>query len=233
MNASESGFTKVEKQNIADEILNQILEKIARGEWKPGDKLLPEAKLREAFGISRHVLRNVLSKLNILGIIDTRQGDGSYIKLIDPSVYLNSTLTAALLSTRNFHTVSQFRMGIETEAVRLAALNASPEQLDDLKKILVELRSSRDDLERYSRIDMDFHIKIAEISGNSMFMQAMNIIKIFYLNSIDLMTDIDEYSAHEDIYFAIETHDPIKAEYCMRLHIQAVLKNVQRFSTLE
>ena len=220
-------FEKVEKVNVVDVIVKQIIEKILAGEWKSGDKLPSEAELIEAFGASKYAVRNVLAKLNSMGVIETRQGCGSFVCSLYSVDYLKPLIPIIFTDTHRYVSVAEFRMGIEPEAARLAAVRATDEQIFTLKKTFLDMQSCQNDIPQYAELDMGFHVQIARASGNMLFEQSLNIIKMLYVADVEAITDVKQMEAHRKIYEALEARDPEKAAAAMRKHIEVVVRNTR------
>ena len=75
---------KLARVRLADQVANKILEMIANGIYKPGDKLPVENEIAESFSVSRVTIREAFVKLSMMGIIDIRQGDGTFVKKVSP-----------------------------------------------------------------------------------------------------------------------------------------------------
>ena len=204
-------FEKVEKISVADLIMKQMINKIMSGDWKAGDKLPSEAELIEAFGASKYAIRTVLAKLNSMGIVETRQGAGSFICSVDSIDYLKPLLPVIFKDRHRFVSVAEFRLGIEPVAAELAAERATKEQLVNMKETVEQLLECQDGIEQYAQLDMSFHVQVAKASGNVIFIQAMNILEMLYMADVRAFTDRKEAGVHKEIYEAIASGDKNKA----------------------
>lgn len=214
-------LSKVEKKSVTQEIIAQIVERIANGDWKPGDKLPPEAELVEAFGASKYSVRSALSQLNTMGLLITEQGKGTYVRDSSQPQLLQPLLTTGMQSAHKLMTILEFRRGVEPEAARMAALRRTPEEVQELERILrkMEAASRRHDQRDYSRYDIRFHVKLAEMSGNSWFLQSMRIVESLYMADLENATKRDEFAAHEEVFDAVAAGDPERAYARMRRHL--------------
>ena len=123
----------IEKNNLVDEAYNQLLQMIASGEWVEGSKLPSESQLCETLGVSRNTVRVALSKLNALGLIESRQGFGYSVRNLNIGIYLNSMLPTMLLHSRDLESITEFRIGVESEAAAVAAERATAEDLERMR----------------------------------------------------------------------------------------------------
>ena len=226
-----SRFEKIEKLNVSNEVYKQIMEKIINGDWEPGVKIPSENELCGTLGVSRHTVRAVLNKLNALGLLETRHGEGTFVKKLDPSLYLNSLVPVVFFGKHEYKTIMEFRKGIEIEATRLAARNASDEDIRELQRITDELVRNRDNLERYAEYDIDFHVAISIASKNKMFAQTMNIIKA--LLSAQLQENMSGhgnvlgFQYHIEILKAIQNRDPDTASENMNKHLSLIIERLK------
>lgn len=154
-----------------DEVVDGIKRMIFDGELGPGDKLPVEKDLAERLGVSRGSLREGVRALSILGILDTRQGDGTYVTSLDPSRLLSPLRLVVDLhgdaEAQPFHAV---RRVLETEAAGLAARRITPEALAEARGLLDRvaeiLGASPVDHEQFIQADVAFHRIIAGQAGN-------------------------------------------------------------------
>jgi GntR family transcriptional repressor for pyruvate dehydrogenase complex len=168
---------RVEKQRIAEEIVDQLRGLILQGTYAPGDKLPPERKLAEELGVNRASLREAIKKLEHMGLVKTRQGDGT--RVLDWMETAGLELVRHLVERGSpdiLRDVLEFRSIYGREVARLAAQRASDEDL-----VRIELLADRAamDLEPEDllRQDVDFYVALAEISRNQVFKLLINTIR--------------------------------------------------------
>src|SRR3954452_17728125 len=139
---------------------------IVSGELGPGDRLPREADLAERLGLSRNSLREAVRALSMIRVLDVRQGDGTYVTSLDPTVLLD-----ALSFVVDFHrddTVLQFfevRRILEPAATALAALRMADSDIEKLQALLDEL-GPEPTVDALVANDLEFHRQIAAGAGN-------------------------------------------------------------------
>lgn len=133
---------------LRNHVAERLRELLADEEMQPGDRLPPERELAATLGISRSSLREGLRRLSDLGLIESRQGSGTYLAPVDLGDLL------------------EVRVRLEPLAARLAAERRQPEDLDRLDDALAEMRASRDDAAGFGAADVRAHATIAEASGS-------------------------------------------------------------------
>ncbi|KAB3535216.1 FadR family transcriptional regulator [Alkaliphilus pronyensis] len=226
-------FEPVKTKKIYIEIVNQINKMIENGELKPGDKLPGELHLAKTFNTSRSSLREALSALEILGVIDRRRGDGHYIKdNIDSSKF-----THALEELNNeigAFEILEARKAIEPSIVRLAAEKRIPEHIRKLEELVSEMPKA---LEAgwWRKVNTEFHLTIARAADNPVLYETMRYIAETMRNFVlwkhieDVTTlDSDEakttefkyYQDHVRLVEAIKNGKKDIAEMIMMDHIE-------------
>lgn len=170
--------SKIKRVSMVDQACDYIKEYITTQRLKPGDKLPSEGALSAELDVNRLTIRMALQKLSTLGIIETRMGDGSYVKEFSFIPYLNE-IYDVYFTCANMDEIYTLRRLIEMESIKQLIETATDEELTKLKETLDEfLRleeeyvASGGDEEVFTRFlekDMDFHYQIFLFSHNSIF----------------------------------------------------------------
>ncbi len=213
----------IKKINISEEVFLQMKQLIIDREWKSGDKLPSESELCKLFDVSRSTIRNSLKKLVALDLIETRLGDGSYVKMSDDISSINRLMPIAYFED-NFDTILEFRREIESGTCAIAVEKADETDIKELRSMLNLMENLQDDLEKLAIADLDFHYKIAQISRNALIIKTYEIITDIYSSHMKRMVknmggEIGMFY-HKNIVDAIEAGDVDKARSCMREHIE-------------
>lgn len=154
-----------------EEVVDGVRRMIVDGELGPGDRLPVEKDLAERLGVSRGSLREGVRALTVLGVLDTRQGDGTYVTSLDPARLMSSLQFVVDLhgdtSARPFHAV---RRVLEVEAAGLAAHHITPEGVAEARAVLdgvaAVLAEEPVDHEAFMAADVAFHRIVAAHAGN-------------------------------------------------------------------
>ncbi len=216
----------IKKVNVGQMVFDQMQELLIRGEWKPGDRLPSENELAEMFNVSRITIRQALQKLSVLGLVETRFGEGSFVKKFDVGENMNALVPMLYLDKSSNLQVFEFREMIETEAVGLAARRATPDGIADLEKTLSEMKKAyeKESYDIFARKDLEFHFKISQMTGNKLLIQTNIILKkileISMENVIDKMGCEPALYYHKKILQAIREKDNEAAMGLMREHIR-------------
>lgn len=150
------------KRSLVDIALEQIRQRIDNGSWALGERLPPEPELAERLGMSRNTVREAVRVLAFSGVLEVRQGDGTYVRArTDP---LEIMLTLARSSIEQ---ALEARAVIEVEATRLAAQRRDDNDIAALRTALEASAQMHDlDLEQYIRRDLAFHQRVVDSAHN-------------------------------------------------------------------
>ncbi len=204
---------KIEKKSVSEEVFEQIKDNIVKQLWKQGSKLPSEISLAEMFGVSRVSVRSAIQKLIALGILEARNGEGTFVRQMNANVYLNSLIPMLTLEPRDIMELLEFRKGIERLSCELAAQRAAPDDIALLGEILEDMKKSCSENNRsqFTLSDFNFHLRIAKISRNSIIENVLMIMKDHIFahltemhEKLGLALNIEE---HAKIYEAIKAHD--------------------------
>lgn len=160
------------------EIVKQIRNLINQGRLKPGDKLPPEHLLADKLGVSRPPLREALSALEILGIIESRGGKGNFIKdSFDSTSYARQF--KELEQDQSPFELLETRKVVEVEIAGLAAQKATKEDVDAIQKSLDNIESAirqKRQISEIIEIDMEFDVNITKAVHNTVLSSIMTYL---------------------------------------------------------
>lgn len=217
------------QRSLAQELVAELSEKIRSGEIKRGDKLPTESAIMEEQGVSRTVVREALSRLQASGLVETRHGIGTFV-LDTPSPSGFRIDPATVVTLRDVVAILELRIGLEVESAGLAAQRRSDEQLAAMRQALDALSYSASHSGDAVVSDFQFHLLIAEATGNRYFTDIMShlgtsIIPRTRLNSAKIAQDDQQHylarlsREHEQIFEAVARKDSDAARAAMRLHL--------------
>ncbi|MEV0996159.1 FadR/GntR family transcriptional regulator [Nonomuraea sp. NPDC050202] len=152
---------------VTDAAIDKIKQMILSGELAPGDRLPKEADLAERLGLSRNSLREAVRALSLINVLDVRQGDGTYVTSLEPRLLLDTM--SFVLDLHRDDTVLQFfevRRILEPAATAMATEQMTDADVAELRLILESL-PERPTVEELVANDLQFHLRIAQGSGNS------------------------------------------------------------------
>jgi DNA-binding FadR family transcriptional regulator len=207
-------MTAIKKNSLADEVAQRLQEQISLGIYKPGEKLPTEPALMQAFGVGRSSIREAVRILANSGILRVQQGLGTFV---EASTGIEEPLPQRLKRAAA-DDLDEVRLLLEIKIAQKAALNRSPE---DLEKMEVYLRQRKeaanaDDIAAAIEADINFHISIAEASGNSiltdLYKTVAHQLKNHFLTLFkDAETFRDTQQLHKNLLNSIIAREPQKA----------------------
>jgi GntR family transcriptional regulator, transcriptional repressor for pyruvate dehydrogenase complex len=230
--ATESGRSQ------ADVVIEGIKGMLARGELVPGSRLPVEKDLAEQLGVSRSPLREGVRALAALGVVETRQGAGTYITSLDPRSLLSPlSFLAELQQPGHVEELFALRRMLETESVALAAAKVTEAELSELDRVLsvvdgILVTEPDMDLEAVITADSEFHRLIAKASGNRPLAAIIDTLggrtaRARLWRAISNRGSVREAQAeHRAILDDLANHDAERARIRMASHLLAV----ERFS---
>lgn len=222
---------------LVEQTYNSLMQMIIDKKYQPGDRLPSEMVLCTELQVSRNTLRAALNKLSVLGFTETRQGGGTYMRAVNSDVYLNFFVPATLTHNMDLLEIMQFRKGIEVEAARLAAENATDEDIEELKKMFEQCRKeSKSDMSLFAADNTDFHYAVAKASHNMLYIKMMEIISKMILPVMqeflnDQGTDIDSTFYHSMILQCVMDHKSEEAAFFMLRHMTLIVDRVKAYVT--
>ena len=217
-----------EKKYIYRTIISRINEMIESGELTPGDRLPPERKLAERFMVSRNSLRQALQALAERKIIESRQGDGTYLLNKLSMINAEDAILEAIREKQDIiHDIIELRQILEPKIAALASQRITRQQLDALKIVVCDQQSAVLNGREDGGLDAQFHQKLAEATGNKVLIQVMETIQTVldesrttWLQSVSRRTASVE--GHFRILDAIESRNAEGASLAMAQHIEEI-----------
>jgi len=236
-------FKKVKNQRLYLQIVNQFRDLIAKGKLREGDKLPPERVLAEKFGASRASIREAMSALEILGLIESKSSKGNFIKVDRMNTSIDGATMKELLKNHSPFEVFEARCEIEPVIGALAAERRTLEDLEKLKKCLIRLNSLGRQVEcdpkkidNYMEEDRRFHLMIAQYVHNSVLFtvySGVNLMlmekhwKVLKMKCIVKDGNLKKFEKeHTEIFNAIRDSDSELARINMRGHLQCIKKEM-------
>ena len=174
--------TQIQKISAADQVCDRVKQKIRAGEWNIGDRLPAESELAAMFGVNRLTVRIALQKLNALGVLETKNGSGTFVVPFSFDDYIQE-VSDFYMEPSLLENVCEFRKTVEIECVRLAIERGTEEEFAELERCMEKLhkaidsppkQSSAEEKKEYCRklaeLDLAFHRKICEMAHNKLYL---------------------------------------------------------------
>ncbi|MDY0830958.1 MULTISPECIES: FadR/GntR family transcriptional regulator [unclassified Pseudomonas] len=205
------------KRSLVDQALEQLRQRITQGVWAIGERLPTEPELSAELGISRNTVREAMRVLAFSGLIEIRQGDGSYLRsMTDPLGAMKALSHCTLVQAQ------ETRQILEVEAIGLAALRRTDE---DLIALRAALKSSGDhyhgDLEHYISCDLVFHKRLVDAAHNpalsELYQYFSSIVGAQLRQTLNIQPRRQAvFDLHGALLDAVEQQDPERAKALSR-----------------
>lgn len=170
-------FKRIEKQNIADQVFHILRQEILEGSFQPGDRLPPEGKLSEDLGVSKSSVRVAIQRLVTLGLVETRAGQGSFVREFNANNYLDQ-MYEFLLTDNDMKQITEYRLAVEMACTELAAQKAEPADFERLEQLVRKMNQAMIayDVPKHGKYDYEFHLEICKITKNQVFVISYEVI---------------------------------------------------------
>jgi len=230
-------FEPIKSQRLYQQVINQIKNLIYEGKLKKGDKLPSERELTVLLGVSRASIREAFSALEMLGLIESRPGEGTFIsqdlggKIIEPL-----SLIFMLEQEGQQANLFQLRKVLEIECARSAASYVTDNDIKIMEECIKVMEEFPDNEEKNFEADRMLHYTIAKASGNTIVYHVLNAIseameaqiKSLRREILHKPENIPKLTAqHINIVEAIKTQQSRKAMEAMLEHMNFIVKNVE------
>lgn len=206
------------------EITRKLLEYLLSGAVQPGSKIPSERQLAEGLGVGRSAVREAIKSLSLLGLLDVRQGDGTYLSRSGSDLLPSVIEWGLLLEEPNLIDLLEARTEIEVVVAGLAASRAGEEERAALRARLEAMRAAGPDVDAYVEADIAFHLEIASASGNQILANLLSslrsLLRVWADRVLHHAGETDTSLAmHEPIVEAIERGDADAARAAMQAHM--------------
>jgi GntR family transcriptional repressor for pyruvate dehydrogenase complex len=223
----------VKRSRIYEHIVEQIHAFIREGRWSPGDQIPPERELAERFRVSRTSVREALRALEMQGVIDSRQGGGTFVRSADTEALVPPLAAAILRGQRELAEVLEVRELIEPGIARLAATRATEEHTAELENLLARQRECIEQGRSFVEEDTAFHYTLARAADNHILLRLHNVILDLLRESRQSYLHVPNrpqmsLRGHEAILSAIKAQDSEAAYGASLAHISEVRDGILR-----
>ncbi|WP_413789317.1 FadR/GntR family transcriptional regulator [Paenibacillus tyrfis] len=220
---------KIMPRKISEAIAEQIKEQIVGGALKPGDKLPSTKELSESYQVGRSTIREALSALKAMGLVESHQGEGSYVRSIDSQDVDLPEFNSLLMSRDTVMELIEARQALEVSNAALAAEKRTEDDLRRFEAVLKRMEEHLGDEEEGERADIEFHLVLAQATHNSIMARMIESISTQMQTAIRETRRLQMYAnrtvswqllqEHQAVYEAIKRQDSGAAQDEMRRHL--------------
>ncbi len=192
---------------ISENVFEYLQSNLSSGAWKPGQRIPSERELCSTLGVSRVSVRSAIGKLKGMGLLESRQGGGTFVS---PK------------QTEDEVSIFEFRHILECESAALAAMRASQAQITKLEEIN-QCMADADNNADIARYDLMFHLTLAQATNNPIIVSVMDAYKDAFFSMFEQNIAVlgkEGTESHERIIRSIQVRDSEGARQNMREHLQ-------------
>ncbi|WP_238008863.1 FadR/GntR family transcriptional regulator [Dactylosporangium sp. AC04546] len=226
-------FSLSVRESVEAELTRKLLDYLLSGSLHPGQRIPPERALAEALGVGRAAIRNSIKALVLLGLLDQRQGDGTYLSRTESDLLPKVIEWGLLLGQHRIADIMELRQHLEVILAVLAAERRTPEQLEEMRGHITEMEAAATDYERYVEADIAFHLAMARASGNEVMAgvlsNAQSLLRVWATRVIRAADETETSLAmHIPVLDAIEAQEPEKARAAMTALMERAARRLRR-----
>lgn len=232
----------IKTRKIYEQIVDQIGQLVAQGQLKPGDRLPSERELVERFQVSRASIREAISALEMMGLIEVRSGEGTYIRQVNVDSAITPLAWMLFIEKDTDLELYEARKILEVQAAGLAAARADEEEIKEMFEALEVMRKDLESHQLGEEADHHFHYAIARATHNKILFRLMNTLSDTMKTALKTSrsklyehadTPQKLYNEHCFIFEAIKNHDVHKAQKLMLEHLVGVEKHLAKYVVLD
>jgi GntR family transcriptional repressor for pyruvate dehydrogenase complex len=224
-------LARVKRVNVKAQVFEQLRDQIVGGVWPPGSKIPSENELTRKLGVSRVSLREAQHMLASLGLLESRQGDGTFVKEYSGGILFNPLFPMIALEKTDLLNVLEYRRMVEKSTTALVAEKAGEKEIGELEAAYREMTRVKGNVHAFARADLEFHLALARATGNPIVIKVNDIIKSILSASMDRIVSSlgvsDGLSYHRRILDAIKAHKVGLAESLMEEHLLRTIRRLK------
>lgn len=225
MTTSDTRFQPIERLLTPQRIVEQFQHMIATKQLAPGDRLPSERVLATLLGVGRSTLREAMRALESLGFVETRPGQGTFLRVADLPLTI---IARPVASCAAFRTILEARRAVERPIAGLAAARATPAAVQRLHQALADQATQIETGENWTAGDLAFHAELSRAAENAVLHHILESLAVVLRAGREAVErpgpgrPRESLQEHQDILSAVAAHDAPLAEQRMAAHLEAV-----------
>lgn len=231
---TKTGLSPLTRVSVTRDVTARLLDFLTSGSLTPGSRLPSERQLADALQVGRSAIRETLAALEVLGLVESRPGSGTY--LLQQTSDLLPTVINWGLTLRQPRTLDlvEARAELEVITARMAAERATPDDVGRLRAHLAAMSSTQDSVQDFIDADVAFHLEIADMAHNTVLADILHsvrsLLQIWVARAIEADgrrtgPTLDE---HRKVFEAIADGDAEGAAAAMQAHMQSASRRLRR-----
>lgn len=217
----------IRRTRVYEQVVARLQRLILDGQLRPGDRLPTERELAEQLGVSRSSVRDAIRVLQLMGLVEPRQGEGTLVRDLNPDAVVHPLASLLVRSQSLLHDLLDVRKMIEPHLAARAARYATEEELARLRAIVQRQQARAQRGELAVEEDSEFHYTIATASRNQVILRILDVLMDLLRTSRERSLQVPgrlqrSLEGHRRILAAIQRRDPVAAEAAMRRHLEEI-----------
>lgn len=224
----------IKRNTTVELIIEKILDMIKDGNLRVGETLPPAQRLMGIFGVGRSSIREAVRALSVLGYLEILPGRGTFIKKSGISGDLSDNGLKEVLESGTIFDIMEVRDCLEYKCAELAAERVDPAQIKRMKQAVGKMQDPEASLESVNRADLEFHLALAEASGNDVICEIMKLLinkmEIFSGKFWATLPSAREkaISTANQVITSVAEGDNHKAAESMKKHLELVTERLKQ-----
>ncbi|MDR3170009.1 MAG: FadR family transcriptional regulator [Treponema sp.] len=223
---------KIKSESLRAQVYAKLKEQLMKGVWKEGEKLPSEQELCVMFGVSRVTVRAAVQQLGILGLVETKQGGGTFVKNFFCIENIDTFHPMMQIQkNQDLITILEYRKIIETGTIGLAQEKITAEDIQSLEAIYKIMVNSVDDFKEFSEADISFHYRLGEISRNPIIIKVYGLIydmlSVAMTDIVRLLGTSDGLKYHRILIDSLKSGDRAKCQAIMAEHVGVTIERIR------
>jgi len=231
MNPALANIDPITREPISTQVARRLVEFILSGQVEPGTRMPSERALAEAFGVGRSAMREALKALSLIGLVEVKQGDGTYLRKADSALLPELIEWGLLLGEQRTLDLVEARQEIEVVIAGLAARRRTDADIAELAAILTKMELAAS-LTAFVEADVQFHLRLAMAAGNSalrdIHSSVQALLRTWIARVVTASGDtLPSYSEHVPILDAVVRGDAPAAQLAMAAHMSSAASRLR------
>lgn len=225
----------IKREPLATEIARRLVDYLLSGGVEPGERMPSERQLAEAFGVGRSSMREALKALTLLGLVEVRHGDGTYLMRDDSALLPRVIEWGLFLGEQRTLDLVEARQKIEADIAGLAAARRDEADLAELSRLLTRMEQLSHETGppgEFVDVDVAFHLRVAEASHNTALRDILSgiqaLLRVWIARVIVAGHRDTSYQEHVPILAAIVAGDVAAAEAAMAAHMRSAAGRLEQ-----
>lgn len=225
-------LTSTKTPKVYDQIIEQIKNKIKNGEIKKGDRLPSEREMAESLNVSRTSVREAMRALEVIGLVESRQGAGNYIRTNFNDSLFEPLSIMFMLQECSIKEIYDLRETLELQCAKLSSKNIDDNELSLLEAILDRMYLANNEQESRD-LDIKLHYLIAKSSRNVLLINILDVIsqlmdefigkfRMQILHNGNTRENLLEI--HENLVRALKQRNELEVYNAMKQHFDLIRK---------